>query len=124
MKKGDIVTIKDGSFTKSVENGKLIHEYLSDSLGAGRQYMVVETGCVFPNSGSRGYCWPVVTPPTVNNTVIQALSEGNNQPLSRGKVVFVEERFLRLVVKSVREVTMAEVCDRFGEDVKIRKEEL
>lgn len=119
MKKGDVVTIRDGSWTRSVEGGKLIHELLSDSVGMGRQYMIVETGCIFPNTGSGKY---LISMGTFNNTVIQALSKGVNRPLDRGKVVFIEERFLQSVTKPIREVTMAEVYRQFGEDVKIKKD--
>lgn len=122
MEKGDVVTITDGSYTRSVENGCLIHKYISDSCGLGVQYMVVEVNCIFPNTGSKGYCWPAKILPTYNNTVIQALSKKDNQPLSRGLVIFIEERFLELVPKPIREVTMAEVCAQFGENVKIKKD--
>ena len=112
MKKGDIVTIKDGSYTRSVINGKLIHEWLAHGTETRKRYMVVETGCRFPLVE---YHQPE---PYHNNTVIQVLYE-NSQTLARGKVVFIHERFLRLV--TIREVTMAEVCAQFGEDVKIKK---
>lgn len=85
MKKGDIVTIKDSSWTRSVVDGKLVHELLNHSFEYGKKYTVVETGCMFPNTGSRGHCFSR-TPPTFNNTVIQAVNSG--------EVVFVEERFL------------------------------
>jgi hypothetical protein len=116
MKKGDIVTIKDGSFTQSVVNGELIHEWLVYGTEQDKQYVVIETNCMFPNSGSRGYPY---SPPTFNDTVIQQCESG--------RVVFIEERFLHLrytAPKPVREVTMAEVCKQFGEDVKIKKEKL
>jgi len=115
MKKGDIVTIKDGSFSKSVVDGELIHEWLVYGSDLGKQYVVIETDCKFPNSGSIGHCLPA-TPPSFNNTVIQQCESG--------KVVFIEERFLRLkytVPAPIREVTMVEVCRQFGEDVKIKK---
>lgn len=113
MKKGDIVTIKDGSWTRSVVNGKLVSEFLNYGREKGKKYVIIETNCIFPNTGSGQFgC----TPPTYNNTVIQAIDSG--------KVVFIEERFLRLAPKSIRpirEVTMAEVCQQFGEEVKIKK---
>jgi len=113
MKKGDIVTINDGSYTRSVVNGKLIYEWLACGSEVGKRYIVVETGCSFPLVG---LCQPIAYR---NDTVVQALNE-NNQTLNRGKVVFIHERFLRLV--TIREVTMAEVCAQFGEEVKIRKD--
>lgn len=120
MKKGDIVIIKDGSFSRSVVGGELIHELLGNSARMGDQYMVVEIGCVFPNTGSMGLSWPTKTSPGFNNTVIQILGK-DGQSLSRGKVVFIEERFLKSV-NPIREVTMAEVCAQFGEDVKVTKD--
>ena len=80
MKKNDIVTINDGSFTRSVVNGKLIQEYLNCGIEKGKQYVVVEVGCSFPNTGGCN---------SFNNTTIQAIESG--------KIVFIEERFLELV---------------------------
>lgn len=94
MKKGDIVTIEDGSFVRSVIGGKLVHERLAHGKEIGKHYVVVETGCKFPNTGSRGYLYPYA-PPTFNNTVIQALDSG--------KVVFIEECFLQ-VAKPKRKI--------------------
>lgn len=114
MKKGDIVIIAGyGSYTKSVVGGKLIHEALAYGRNLGKQYIVIETNCKFPAEkfqADRTY-----TPASFNNTVIQAIDSG--------KVVFIEERFLRLKYKPVpvREVTMTEVCKQFGENVKIKK---
>lgn len=80
MKKGDVVIIIDGSWTRSVVDGKLKDEWLNYGDEKGKKYVVVEIGCSFPNTGSNR---------TFNNTVIQAVDSG--------KVVFIEERFLRLV---------------------------
>ena len=85
MKKGDVVTIRDGSYTKSVVNGELIHEHLAIQS---KQYKVVETGCSFPAKGNQAYDSDGYCGPSFNNTVIQAVDSG--------KVVFIEERFLRL----------------------------
>ena len=35
MKKGDVVTITDGSYTRSVVNGELIHEWLNCGVEQG-----------------------------------------------------------------------------------------
>ncbi len=88
MKKGDVVIIDDGSYTKSVVNGKLVHEHLAFDAEAGRRYVVVEINCTFPAEGNQAleYSFSLAS---FNNTVIQAIDSG--------KVVFIEERFLRLV---------------------------
>ena len=108
MKKGDKIVINDGSWSRTVRDNKLSggpggDRYTGIKDSDRKQYMIIETGCSFPNTGSRN---------TFNNTVIQAVDSG--------KVVFIEERFLELV-KSIREVTMTEVCAPFGEDVKVIK---
>ena len=107
MKKGDIVIIMDGSYTRSVINGKLIHESLAYAGEKGKHYVVIETGCSFPlnNFHQPDYYR--------NDTVIQAIDSG--------KVVFIHGRLLVLVKKLIREVTMVEVCAQFGEDVKVVK---
>ena len=111
MNKGDIVTIHDGSYTRSVVAGKLISEFLNYGNLRGRRYVIIETGCIFP--AELGQISSEYTASSFNNTVIQDI-------LSH-KVVFIEERFLSLVVESIREVTMSEVCRQFGEEVKIKK---
>ena len=81
LKRGDVVTIGDNSFTRSIVNGKLIHENFSYD----KQYVVVEVDCAFPvhdQFQSAGIA-------SFNNTVIQAVDSD--------KVVFIEERFLVLV---------------------------
>lgn len=109
MKKGDIVTINDGSYTKSVVNGKLVHEHLCFGSNFGKQYKVIEIDCKFPSDErhQRNHG-------RFNNTVIQDIDSG--------KIVFIEEMFLRLRyrVPPVREVTLAEICERFGGPVVIR----
>lgn len=87
MKKGDIVVINDGSWSKTIKDNKLVSGPGGDKYKAKRehnyvrkQYVIVETGCSFPNTGS---------PNTFNNTVIQAIDSG--------KMIFTEERFLGLV---------------------------
>ena len=77
MKAGDLVTIRDYSYSKEVKDGELQQVVYSH-----QQFIVVETDCKFPNPhqyqlGDRHF----------NNTVIQAVDSD--------KVVFIEERFLR-----------------------------
>lgn len=105
MKKGDVVTICDGSWSRSVVDGKLIHENLAFAHEAGKQYVVIETGCSFPGTGNSN---------SFNNTVIQAIDSD--------KVVFIEERFLELVPPKHQvwiNVTIACVGGICGEVVEI-----
>jgi len=84
MKKGDVVIINDGSYSRSVIGGKLIHEILGKQL---QQYIVVEVGCKFPSIDRfQSMCENVSR---FNNTVIQVVDSS--------KIVFIEERFLRLI---------------------------
>jgi len=83
MKAGDLVIIKDYSYSKEVEDGVLVdNTYRGD-----KQFIIVETNCVFPNPHEYqlGY--------TFNNTVIQAVDSG--------KVIFIEERFLKLTTHKI-----------------------
>lgn len=109
MKRGDVVIIKDGSYSQSIVAGKLIKESLNYGDEKGRKYRIIETGCVFPHDDAQDSSRKR---DTFNNTVIQNIDSG--------KVVFLEERFLQLTT-SIREVSMAEVCRQFGEEVKIRR---
>lgn len=84
MKKGDIVTVGDGSYSRSVINGKLIHE--AGAGPRGEKFTVTETDCKFPMTDK----YQMMYQSTFNNTVIQAIDSG--------KVVFIEERFLRPVL--------------------------
>jgi hypothetical protein len=108
MKKGDIVTVRDSSYAKVIEGDELVCGYTSPHNVRDKQGVIIEVNCQFSNP--HFYQMQVCTR---NDTVIK-LFETN-------KIVFIEERFLKLV-KSVREVTMIEVCAQFGEDVKIEKE--
>ena len=113
MKKGDVVTICDGSFTRSVVGGKLVGEYLNYGDEKGKKYTVIETGCSFPNTGSSGMS-ELHGIPTFNNTVIQAIDSG--------KVVFIEERFLRPVLpkhKVVIGVTVTHLGGIYGKVIEI-----
>ena len=88
MKKGDKVTIRDGSYTRSVINGELVREHLACGVEENKQYKIIETGCSFPAKGNQARSILGMSS-TFNNTVIQAIDSG--------KVVFIEERFLELV---------------------------
>jgi len=83
MKKGDRVVIRDGSWTQSVMDGRLVRESLNYGPAQGRHYAVVETGCRFPLDSR----WAPQPEAYRNNTVIQ--------DVENGKVVFIHDRFLR-----------------------------
>jgi len=83
MKKGDVVTIKDGSYAKSVIGGKIVHEFLNCGDERDKQYIVIETDCSFPLESNRLCNQPEAYR---NDTVIQAVDSG--------KVVFIYNRFL------------------------------
>ena len=109
MNKGDIVTIEDGSYSRSVVNGKSIHE---QGMGQpDKKFTVVETDCKFPVIDSMQSRYEPI--PTFNNTVIQAIDSG--------KVVFIEERFL-CPVPPTHKVMIDVVwgnCVTYGEVVEI-----
>ena len=86
MKKGDVVTITDGSYTRSVVNGKLCHESLNCGVEQGKHYVVIEIGCSFP---LRSDCFCSQPDEYRNDTIIQAVDSG--------KVVFIHRRFLKLL---------------------------
>lgn len=79
MRKGDIVTIQDTSYSRTIVNGKL-NEY-NRSLRY-KQCVVLEVDCVFPKTSP----WDG---DNHNNTIVQVIDSG--------KVVFIEECFLSLV---------------------------
>jgi hypothetical protein len=83
MKKGDVVTINDGSYSRSLINRKLIHEV---KHWHDEQFVIIEVDCEFPTTDE----YQTMYQSTFNNTVIQAIDSG--------KVVFIEERFLELVL--------------------------
>ncbi len=89
MKKGDVVTIRDNSYTKSVIGGKLVHEIYGCSIKGNERYTVIEINCVFPTERNQA-CKSLFKLASFNNTVIQAIDSD--------KVVFIEERFLELVL--------------------------
>lgn len=105
MKKGDIVTIQDFSWSKKVTIGQTA----SDCT---KRYVVVEVGCAFPlriKFSNQPYKYR-------SDTIIRSIV-GN-------EVILIHGAFLRSIVpavKPIREVTMAEVCAQFGEEVKIKR---
>lgn len=105
MKKDDIVTIKDGSYTRSVVDGKLVSESLAYGDEKGKQYVVIEIDCRFPAERIQA---------RFNNTVIQAIDSG--------KVVFIEERFLRPVLPThtvMVDIVQEAACWSFGKIVEV-----
>jgi hypothetical protein len=109
MKKGDIVTVRDSSYSKVIVRDRLEDAYDGPNSIRQKRGVVIEVNCKFPDPDK--YQAQYVN--TYNNTVIKIFETG--------KIAFIEERFLDLI-KPTREVTMAEVCAQFGENVKIRKE--
>jgi len=112
MKKGDKVMINDGSWSRTIRNNELVDgpggdEYTGTPIKDRKQYTVIETGCSFPNTGS----WN-----SFNNTVIQAIDSG--------KVVFIEEHFLRPVPPTHKVVIDCAYgnCITYGEIVEISDE--
>lgn len=107
MKKGDVVTVSDGSYSRSVINGKLIHEAGAGSCS--EKFTVIETGCKFPTTDE----YQTMYQSTFNNTVIQAIDSG--------KVIFIEERFLKLVSPTHKVVIDCAYvnCITYGEIVEI-----
>lgn len=85
MKKGDVVMIGDGSYSRSVVDGKSVHEVGLGRLG--KEFIIIEIDCKFPVIDPFQQRYETVE--RFNNTVIQAIDSG--------KVVFIEERFLRPV---------------------------
>jgi len=79
MKRDDIVTIQDTSYSTSVVDEKLTY---SGRRLRYKRCKVIEVGCTFPKTSK----WDG---DNVNNTIIQVIETG--------QVVFIEERFLRPV---------------------------
>lgn len=81
LKAGDRVVITDGSYTRSIINGKLVREFLNHGNAKGKPYTVVEVGCSFP-------LYDELQPDKYrNDTVVQD---------DNGKVVFIHHQFLAL----------------------------
>lgn len=108
MKKDDIVTILDFSWSKRITANK---RYTNDQR---RKYVVVEAGCIFPLRSQHhfGSCQPQKYR---SDTIVRAV-DGDNE------VILIHGSFLRPTAKPIREVTMAEVCVQFGQEVKIKKD--
>lgn len=87
MKKGDVVIVRDSSYSKVVtEHG------LEDSYGGtrvrSRRCIIIELGCHFPDLHQYQ-----IKNNTYNNTVIRVIETG--------EVVFIEERFLKPLIHKV-----------------------
>jgi len=106
MKTGDIVTFIDWSWQLTLIGNSLEPRY-KDSQN--EDFVVVALDCVLPINGTS------INPKNVNNAIIRGQTTGN--------ITFIQERFLRPATPKVTEVTMAEVCAKFGETVKIIREE-
>lgn len=108
MKKDDIVTIRDFSWSKRVTANK---RCMNDQQ---RKYVIVEVDCTFPLRGQRniGSDQP---PEYRSDTIVRAIG-GDNE------IILIHGDFLRPVAKPIREVTMAEVCAQFDQEVKIKKD--
>jgi len=83
MKKGDVVTIWDSSYSKVVTNHGLVSGYSGLHSVRGKRGIIVELNCEFPNQHE--YQARIHS---FNDTVVRT---------DCGKTVFIEERFLKLV---------------------------
>ena len=101
MKTGDVVNFTDYSWQLTVIEDRLEHR---SEESKGENLVVVAVNCVLPTHSH------FALPDHSNNAIVRGKISG--------RLIFTQERFLRL---AIREVTMAEVCDRFGETVKIIK---
>lgn len=86
MKKGDVVTVNDFSWCTQ------INERTRDCK---KQYTIIEIGCVFPLQDDQRNCYR-------SDTVIQSLAGS--------EVVFIHNRFLKLVAPKHIIVIDAERC--------------
>lgn len=84
MKKGDVVTVRDSSYSKVVTEHGLESSYDPPRNVRKKQCVIIELGCRFPDS--HHYQTQIHT---CNDTVIRVIETG--------EVVFIEERFLQLI---------------------------
>lgn len=104
---GDIVIITDESYVQKAAISGGLKLAVSSFKRDKTNFMVLATDCTFAKvSGQQDTPWQ-------NNTVIQE-RDGD-------LVLFIEDDQLEKAETNVREVTMAEVCSQFGEDVKVVK---
>jgi hypothetical protein len=87
MKAGDKVTVTDGSWSKKVENGRLISALANLPSIRGQHWTIIETDCVFPLEQGHFNGQPSQYR---NDTVIQG-------PDGVDDVVFIHSGFLKLV---------------------------
>lgn len=97
MKKGDVVTIRDSSYSKVITKNKLESSYAGIRSVRGEQGVIIEVSCKFPDLHQYQQDGR-----TFNNTVIRTDS---------GKVVFIEERFLELVLPTHKVMIDIEIHD-------------
>lgn len=102
MKVGDIVDFTDNSYSLTVVKDCLEHH--PGELQR-EHWIIIATNCVLPMDdvcfwGARKH----------NDAIVQGQTTS--------KIVFTQERFFLL---PIREVTMAQVCAQFGEDVVIKE---
>lgn len=110
MKKGDVVIIKDSSYSKVVTNYGLESGYGDGGVCNIRkkQGTIIEVGCKFPNLH---YYQTQIH--TCNDTVIV---------LDSGEVVFIEERFLKLATHKVMVDIRQDGGWMYGQIIKISDE--
>jgi hypothetical protein len=110
MKIGDIVKIKDFSYSIKISSNGLerVHDviYVSAVI-CSLNWEILAIDCILPST----------FPSEQNNVIVRGVDKDNCTA-----VLFTQERFCVLAKPKIREVTMAEVCRQFGEEVKIRKE--
>lgn len=102
MKKGDIVTINDSSYSLTVMNDGRLEHHAGEVQK--ERWIIIAVQCNLPAEWDR-YCCE-----QYNDTIVQGQTSE--------KIAFVQQRFCCM---PIREVTMTEVCAQFGEDVKVIK---
>jgi len=88
MKPGDIVSIFDGSYSLKVHRNKLVHSSGNELMSKG-EFVILASDCALPASES--ICFDEKK---VNDTVLKAVCDGT--------IVFIQERFLRLIRSSCK----------------------
>ena len=108
MKKGDLVKIRDSSYAQVIVGNSLTDGYDGEYSVRGKQYIIIECNCQFPSLDDLQH----FAARTFNNTIVKSIDN---------EIILIEQRFLD-PIKSIREVTIDEVCIQFGQEVKIKKE--
>lgn len=115
MKKGDVVTVRDSSYSKVITEHGLESSYGGVNSVRDEQGIVIELNCKFPDPERyQEQC-------SFNNTVIKTDS---------GKIVFIEERFLEPVLPTHKVMVdikqdsgwmygqIVEISDKFYKEIK------